>query len=321
VSIATAVPLPSPPTEPPRRPPGRLSAVHPYSRPSAWPDEEVGAAGDLAGVAHRIREHIVTMCAGPDGGHAGGSLSLVEILTALYFRVMRVDPARPRAGERDRFVLSKGHGGIALYATLAVAGFFPEEDLSRYGVRGGDLTAHPHPEIPGVEMPTGSLGHGLALGVGFALAARLEGSDRRCFVVMGDGELQEGSVWEAASVASHHRLDGLVAVIDRNRLQITGSTETVSGVEPLADRWRAFGWSVHESDGHDVDALATALWQRDRSGRPSLVIAHTVKGRGLPSVAGQARSHFARLTERQRRRALVELARTRQLAHEGSSCG
>ncbi|MFG2006882.1 transketolase [Spirillospora sp. NPDC048911] len=272
------------------------------------PDELV----DHAAVTARIREYVVDMCAGPEGGHLGGAMSLVEILTALYFNVMRVDPGLPASPRRDLLVLSKGHGGIALYATLCAVGFFPRECLAGYGRPGSPFMAHPHPEIPGVEMPSGSLGHGLALGVGLALATRLDGTDRRCFVVMGDGELQEGSVWEAAAVAAHQRLDNLVAVIDRNKLQITGETESVASLEPLADRWRAFGWRVQEVDGHDIEALTRALGGPAEPDRPTVVIAHTVKGKGLPFVEGRTHSHYARLGERQHRRALNALRREEQ---------
>ncbi len=264
-------------------------------------------AAELRAAANRIRRHIVTMCAGPEGGHLGGSMSLVEILSVLYLRVLRVDPAQPAWPARDILLLSKGHGGIALYATLCEAGFFPPYYLSGYGQEGSPLMAHPHPEVPGVEMPSGSLGHGLALGVGFALGARLTGHDRRTVVVMGDGELQEGSVWEAASVAAHRRLGNLTAVVDRNRLQISGDTEGVCSLEPLADRWRAFGWRVFEVDGHDTAELTAALGGVADPDRPTVVIAHTVKGKGLPFIEGQARSHYARLGERQHRRALAVL--------------
>jgi transketolase len=262
---------------------------------------------DLGEVTTRIREHVVNMCAGPEGGHVGGSMSLVEILATLYFRVMLVDPQFPASPDRDVLLLSKGHGGIGLYATLCEAGFFPAERLADYGVHGSTLMAHPNTEVPGVEMPTGSLGHGLALGIGFALATRLDESDRRTFVVMGDGELQEGSVWEAASVASSQKLDNLIAVIDRNGLQITGGTHEVNDLEPLADRWRAFGWRVFEVDGHDVDALTGVLSAEPEEGKPTVVIARTVKGRGLPVVENQIRSHYAKLGDRQRRIALAAL--------------
>ena len=265
---------------------------------------------ELDDVTRAIRAHIVNMCSGPSGGHLGGSMSLVEVLTALYFRVMRTDPSHPADPDRDVLVLSKGHGGLALYATLAEAGFFPASDLDTYGQPGSRLMSHPHPAIPGVEMPSGSLGHGLALGLGFALAHRLDRrADRRTFVVMGDGEMQEGSVWEAASVAAHRGIDSLTAIVDRNRLQITGRTESVCGIEPLAARWRAFGWEVLEVDGHDLEALATVLAAAPAPGRPRAVIAHTVKGKGVTPVEGQTKSHFARLSPRQRKRTLALMSR------------
>jgi transketolase len=270
----------------------------------------------LEEAARRIRERIVHMCASQEGGHLGGSMSLVEILVALYFDVLRTDPGRPEDPERDVLVLSKGHGGIGLYAALAERGYFPAERLDEYGAPGGEFMAHPHPEIPGVEMPTGSLGHGLALGVGFALSARLDRSDRRTFVVMGDGELQEGSVWEAAMAASGHDLDSLTVVIDRNELQITGGTETVVPLEPLAERWRAFGWRTCEVDGHDLQALREALHEPPEPGMPKVVIARTVKGKGLPFIEGQQKSHYARLSERLKQRALTALRAPGRNGHE-----
>jgi transketolase len=314
--------LTSPPERVPWRPlrgaepGGSLLAMDRPSSPSPCTDKEwrvvdvvpALATAALAQRAQRIREHIVDMCAGPEGGHIGGSLSLVEILTALYFGVMRVDPAAPRAAESDVLILSKGHGAICLYAVLAERGFFPVADLAGYGRPGSSLTGHPIRAVPGVEMPSGSLGHGLALGVGFALAARLERAERRCFVVLGDGELQEGSVWEAAMAVSSLGLDRLVAVVDRNGLQITGSTETIVELEPLAERWRSFGWAVREVDGHDLAALLLALGAAPVDpGRPTVVIARTTKGRGLPFIEGRRKSHYARLSERERERALAAL--------------
>jgi len=291
---------------------------------------------DLPAVAHRVREHIVEMCAGPEGGHLGGSMSLVEILTALYFDVMRIDPHHPGAPDRDILLLSKGHGAICLYAVLAERGFFPVAELAEFARPGSRLMGHPVRAVPGVEMPTGSLGHGLALANGFALARR----DRRCFVVMGDGELQEGSVWEAAMASAALGLGNLTAVVDRNNLQITGATEDTIGLEPLADRWRSFGWAVREVDGHDLGALCQALARdgsdaagagacadaagaggagadaerADETGRPLVVIARTVKGRGLPSVEATARSHFAKLSGRQTERSLAVLRARRKRA-------
>jgi len=184
------------------------------------------------------------MCAMPDGGHLGGSMSLVETLLTLYYRVLRVNPGDPADPDRDVLLLSKGHAAIALYAVLAERGFFDPARLEHYGAPGSELMAHPNAAVPGVEMPSGALGHGLPLGVGFALAARLDRSARRVVVILGDGESQEGSVWEAAMAAASLGLDRLTAVVDRNRLQITGDTESVVALEPLADKWRAFGWTV-----------------------------------------------------------------------------
>ncbi|RMI45544.1 transketolase [Actinomadura harenae] len=253
-------------------------------------------------MAHRVREHIVGMCAGPEGGHLGGSMSLVEILTVLYCDVLRIDPEHPGAPDRDVLVLSKGHGAICLYAVLAERGFFPVEELAEYARPGSRLMGHPVRAVPGVEMPTGSLGHGLALANGFALAD----PGRRCFAVMGDGELQEGSVWEAAMTSVSLGLGNVTAVIDRNRLQLTGPTEDTVRLEPLADRWRGFGWTVREIDGHDLGALRTAL-EPGEAGRPTVVIARTVKGRGLPSVEGRVQSHYTTLGARQAERALAVL--------------
>jgi len=258
----------------------------------------------------RIREDIVHMCARSDGGHLGGAMSLVEILTSLYLTVMRADPTDPEWPDRDILILSKGHGAIGLYATLAEAGYFPRDWLERYGDPGTFLTAHPHPSIPGVEMPTGSLGHGLALGIGFALGHRLRGhEDRRCYVILGDGELQEGSVWEAASVAASQGLENLIAIVDRNRLQISGPTDQIASLEPLTERWSAFGWNVRTIDGHDLNLLPHALGPTPDSGRPTVWIADTVKGHGVPEIAGDPRSHFARLGEHQHRRTLASVRR------------
>jgi transketolase len=262
----------------------------------------------LSSIAARIRSHVVDMCAGPEGGHLGGALSCADVLAALYFSVANVDPQRPDDPDRDRFVLSKGHAAVGLYATLAERGFFPVEELAGYGQPGGRLMGHPVRAVPGVEMPTGSLGHGLALGCGFALAARYAGRVSRSFVLLGDGELQEGSVWEAVIVAASLRLDRLVAVVDRNGLQLTGSTDGIAPMEPLADRWRSFGWAVREADGHDPDGLADHLagapWE---PGKPSVLIARTVKGHGLPFLAGNSASHYVTLSPRNHARAVRAL--------------
>ncbi|MBD0669423.1 transketolase [Streptomyces sp. CBMA156] len=265
----------------------------------------------LEAVAARIRAHVVDMCAGPEGGHLGGAFSCADVLTALYFSVLNVDPERPDDPDRDRFLLSKGHAAVGLYATLAERGFFPVAELAGYGRPGSRLMGHPVRAVPGVELPTGSLGHGLALGCGFALAARYAGRASRSFVLLGDGELQEGSVWEAAIAAASLRLDRLVAVVDRNGLQLTGATDGIAPMEPLADRWRSFGWAVRDVDGHDPAALAEHLaaapWE---PGRPSVLITRTVKGQGLPFLAGRSASHYVTLSPRNHARAIRALQAT-----------
>ncbi|MER7923567.1 MULTISPECIES: transketolase [unclassified Streptomyces] len=269
--------------------------------------------GALRERATRIREHVADMCAGPEGGHLGGAYSAADIMTALYFDVMNLDPARPDAPERDRFVLSKGHAAVGLYATLAERGYLPVDELTTYGRPGSRLMGHPVRAVPGVEAATGSLGHGLALGCGFALGARLDGHDSRTFVLMGDGELQEGSVWEAAIGAASLGLDRLVAVVDRNSLQLTGDTDSIAAMEPLADRWRGFGWAVQEADGHDLATLVRALgstpWE---PGRPSVLIARTVKGRGLPFLEGRTACHYVTFSERNHAKARSVLGRSRK---------
>jgi transketolase len=271
-------------------------------------DESASAAhASLRATAMTVREHVLSMGAGPTGVHVGGSLSAADILVALYFHVLRVRPERPHWDGRDHFVLSKGHAGAALYATLAERGFFSTAELSTYCRSGGRLMAHPTLAVPGVEFATGSLGHGLSLGTGLALAAKRAGRPNRVFVLLGDGELQEGSVWEAAMSAAHYRLDNLTAVVDRNRLQINGSTEDRMRLEPLGDRWRSFGWQVSRVDGHDFTELVPALETPPQAGAPAVVIADTVKGRGVRHLEHRKQSHFAKLTPQAYERALAAL--------------
>ncbi|MGW5876132.1 transketolase [Nocardiopsis terrae] len=262
--------------------------------------------------AYRVRERVLDMGATPNGAHIGGSLSCADILTVLYRDVLRVRPDEPRWPDRDRFVLSKGHASAALYAVLAETGFLAEEELSTYGAYGSRLAGHPLRRLPGVEFPTGSLGHGLSLAAGAALAARRTGGRARAFALLGDGELQEGSVWEAVMFAAHQRLDNLVAIVDRNGLQITGSTEDCVGLEPLAERWSSFGWEVVQVDGHDTEALRTHLTApRAPGGRPLVLLAETVKGRGVPMFENKKKSHSVQLTERLHKRALFGLRKSR----------
>jgi transketolase len=265
----------------------------------------------LQQTALRIREHVLAMAAGSVGAHVGGSLSAADLLTVLYFHVLNVRPDDPAWPERDYFILSKGHAGAGLYATLAERGFFAVDELKTYAQPGGRLLSHPTVKVPGVEFPTGSLGHGLSLGVGLALAAKRAQRSNRTFVLMGDGELQEGSVWEAAMAAPHFGLGNLVAIVDRNRLQISGPTEQRMRLEPLAERWQSFGWSVVNVDGHKIDALLTTFAQLPlNSEQPTVVIARTVKGKGVKFLADRKKSHYVKLTPDLYRRALKEL-------HEG----
>lgn len=241
-----------------------------------------GADGKrLSVVADDSRADILRVIGEAGIGHVGGDFSVVDILTCLYFAVARLDPARPDWPERDRVVLSKGHAAVSLYVTLARCGFFPAEALASFTKPLSPLSGHPdRRKVPGVEASTGPLGHGLPFSVGAAIAAEIDSLPRRVFVVLGDGELQEGSNWEAAMLAGHRGLGALTAVVDRNGLQQGARTEETNRLEPLADKWRSFGWEVDEVDGHDHRALVAAL-ERPRSTKPRCLIARTVKGKGV----------------------------------------
>jgi transketolase len=226
-------------------------------------------------------------------GHVGPALSLIEIIRVLYDDILRIDPKHPRDPGRDRAILSKGHGCLALYAVLADRGFFPLAELDGFCATNSMLGGHPeYGMVPGVEASTGALGHGLSIGVGMALAARLRGHGYRTFVLLGDGEINEGSVWEAAMGAAKHGLDNLTALIDYNKMQSYGPTDYVLPLEPLADKWRSFGFAVEELNGHDVGALRSGLrLVPTMPGRPTAMICHTVKGKGLPSAESNADWH------------------------------
>lgn len=231
-----------------------------------------------------LRWMVVDAMVAAGRGHLGPALSLIEILRVLYDEVLRVRPSDPLWPDRDRCILSKGHGCLALYALLADKGFFPVTELATFCATDSRLGGHPeHGLIPGVEASTGALGHGLSIGVGMALAQRMKGRDSRVFVVLGDGELNEGSVWEAAMAAGKHRLANLTAIVDYNKLQSYGPTSLVQDLEPLADKWRSFGFAVAEANGHDIADLrgAFACLPLDRE-KPSAIICHTVKGKGVP---------------------------------------
>jgi transketolase len=259
--------------------------------------------------ARRIRRASLRMVHQARMGHPGGDLSCADILAVLYFHVLRLRPEAPRDPHRDRFVLSKGHASAALYATLAERGFFPQELLETYMRPLSQLNGHPdRNKVAGVEANTGPLGHGLPIAVGMATAAKLDGAAWRTFVLTGDGELQEGSNWEAIMAASHLRLDNLTAIVDRNRLQQGDATEKTVALEPLAERWRTFGWSVVEVDGHEVDALMKVLGNLPVTpGRPTCVIARTNKGRGVSFIEDRAEWHHRVPTDEELAAALLEL--------------
>jgi transketolase len=266
----------------------------------------------LEEAADTLRRHVVDMAADA-GAHVGGSLSVAEILAVLYFDgVLRVDPAQPKMDGRDYLIFSKGHASAALYGALAERGFFPVAELASYKRMGSRLAGHPAKSIPGVELATGSLGHGLPVGNGIALAGKHDGRDYRVFVLLGDGECQEGVVWEAAMAAAHYRLDNLVAIVDRNGVQEDGPTEKIMALEPFAAKWRAFNWEVREVDGHDVAELSRALHAVPFApGRPSLLLARTVKGKGLSFAENTSAWHYGKLSPEQRAQALAELAASR----------
>ncbi len=262
----------------------------------------------LSRTAAEIRKNIVRMVTRAGGGHIGGSLSSVDILTALFFHSMRHDPANPRAPDRDKFILSKGHSVEAYYCALARSGYFPEARLLDYGVFGSELYGHPTKKIPGIEMPTGALGHGLSVGVGIAIGDKRDGRDCRSFVLMGDGELAEGSVWEAAMAGAHYGLDNLVAIIDYNKLQISGQVDRVMRSSDLGEKWRSFGWDVIETEGNNPDSLARVFDSlKPAGGMPRVVIAHTTKGKGVSFMENLAVWHHKSTSEDECDRAIAEI--------------
>lgn len=270
-------------------------------------DEKI--LSELINQAIKIRCHIVTMVKDAQVGHIGGSLSVTDILTTLYFYIMRIDPSKPDWIDRDRLVLSKGHGATTLYSTLAERGFFSTEELSTFGKLGSILQVHPDKtKVPGVEASTGALGQGLSVGVGMALAARLDKKDYHTYVILGDGEIQEGQVWEAAMFASHYELDNITAVLDYNNVQLMGSLPEVMNIAPVTDKWKSFGWNLIEIDGHDFSQIVASLYKaKEHKGGPTIIIANTTKGKGVSFMQNTCAWHGSVPTNEEYDRAIKEL--------------
>jgi transketolase len=260
-------------------------------------------------LSKRIRQHVLKMVHRARSSHVGSSLSIADLLAVLYSRVLRIDPQRPDWPERDRFILSKGHACAAVYAVLAEKGFFPVEWLDTYYLDGSHLAGHiTHRDIPGVEVSTGSLGHGLSIAAGIALAARHDERSYRVFALLSDGECDEGSTWEAALFIPHHRLDNVVVIVDYNKIQSFGTVKEVLDLEPLADKWRSFGWATLEIDGHDFRQIEDALLNIPfKQGQPSCIIAHTIKGKGISFMENRLAWHYRSPDDNELKRALAEL--------------
>jgi transketolase len=264
---------------------------------------------DLVAMAARIRCDIITMTHAAGEGHPGGSLSVADIITALYFRVMRIDPHRPDWPDRDRFILSKGHACPAWYAALIERGYLPREHLTTLRCLNSCLQGHPDMrKTPGIDFTAGSLGHGLSAGLGMALAGRLHQRDYRVWVVIGDGESQEGSIWEAAMAAPNLRLGRLTVIMDRNRIQNDDFVERIMPLEPVADKWRAFGWNVVEIDGHDMAQIVAALEAIDpAASQPTFILAHTIKGKGVGFMENEPAWHGRAPNDAEAAQALAEI--------------
>jgi transketolase len=265
--------------------------------------------GQLYEMADRLRMDVIEMIGVGTAGHLGGSVSLAEIVAALYFRIMHFDAQRLENPQRDRFILSKGHGVLIQYAALVEAGILPREEMARTKSLEGIFQGHPDMKhTPGIEAVTGSLGQGLSVGVGMALAARLDKRKSRIYVIMGDGELAEGQIWEAAMAASAFKLDNIVGVVDRNGIQSSGRTSEVFDIPGLEDKWRSFGWSIHTIDGHDMRQILQAFDAAEETrGQPTVIIADTIKGKGISFAEDSAAFHNASLTKEQKDTAMNEL--------------
>jgi transketolase len=266
---------------------------------------------DSKELARRVRVHALRMTSVGRSSHIGAVLSMADIVAVLYSGVLRVDPSRPRWVDRDRFILSKGHAGAGIYATLAESGFFPVSKLDTHYQDGSDLSGHvSHKGVPGVEFSTGSLGHGLPVGAGMAYGASLDSRDHRVFVLLSDGECDEGSNWEAILFAAHFKLRNLFVIVDYNKIQSLGPVADTIALEPFAAKWQSFGWEVREVDGHDHAALRPVLSERSTGGQPVCVIAHTIKGKGVSFMENSVLWHYRSAVGDEFERALRELERT-----------
>ncbi|MBF8983380.1 transketolase [Lutibacter sp. B2] len=263
----------------------------------------------LRNTSSKIRQGIIKAVHAAASGHPGGSLSAADILTVLYFHKMKIDPKNPKMEDRDKFVLSKGHAAPVLYATLAERGFFNEEELLKLRHIGAMLQGHPDMKgTPGIEMSTGSLGQGLSATIGMALASKLDKKENRIYALLGDGEVQEGIVWEAAMAASHYKLDNLTAILDFNGLQIDGKNEDVMNIHPIVEKWESFGWNVIEIDGHDFEQIIKAFDAVEEvKNQPTIIIAKTIKGKGVSFMENEAGWHGSAPSDEQAKQALEEL--------------
>ncbi len=265
---------------------------------------------ELKEMAKKLRRHVITMIATAGSGHPGGSLSAADIITALYFRILRYDPQNPERADRDRFILSKGHAAPILYAALAEAGYFPVAELATLRKLDSRLQGHTDRKFtPGVEMSAGSLGMGLSFGIGVALAAKLDSKTYRTYVLLSDGECEEGQTWEAALVAAHFKLDNLTAIVDYNGMQLSGWIRDILNIEPFTAKWQAFGWHTIEIDGHDFDQILSACQETGNvKGKPTVIIAHTIKGKGVSFMENNIAFHGKAPTWEEAEKALKELA-------------
>lgn len=268
---------------------------------------------ELENIAKQIRKDIVSMVNAAGSGHPGGSLSSADIVTALYFEEMNIDPANPKLDSRDRLVLSKGHAAPVVYSALARRGYFDPSELNNLRKLGHMLQGHPNMEyVPGIDMSTGSLGQGFSVSIGMALGAKLDNKDFRTYVLLGDGELNEGLVWEAAMSGAHYKLDNLTAFVDYNGLQIDGDNEDVMGIKPLDKKWESFGWNVITIDGHNFEEIFEALAKaKEVKGKPTVIIANTVKGKGVSFMENEASWHGTAPSDDQKEQAFNELGGTK----------